>query len=125
MSARLFTKIDTVAIRVRDLDHARAWYHEKLGVRELFSDKKENLVVISVGADTSLTLWQLKPGEEQAPKGAAGSFPILMAPDAKQIHRALSERGVETGLIQSSGSTLWFSFFDPDGNRIDVCEVFG
>ena len=125
MSAPLFTKIDTVVIRVRDLDQARAWYREKLGARELFGDKAEKLVVTTVGADTNLTLWQMKPGEELAPAGTVGSFPILMAADARQVHRVLTERGVQTKPVQSGGSVLWFSFFDSDGNRIDVCEVFG
>jgi catechol-2,3-dioxygenase len=125
MSAPLFTKVDTVVIRVRDLEQARVWYREKLGVRELFGDKGKNLVVTTVGADTNLTLWQIKSGEELAPSSSVGSYPVLMAADATQIHRVLTERGVKTKPVQSGGSILWFSFFDLDDNRIDVCEVFG
>lgn len=124
MPAKVFSKMDAVIIRVRDLEAAKKRYAEKLGVRELFSDKTEKLVVTSVGGDTNLTLWELKPGEELAPKNMAGSFPILTTADVKHLHRILSERGIETGKVQSSGSLIWFSLFDLDGNRIDVCEFY-
>ncbi len=120
----LFRKVDTVILRVADLNAAREWYREKLGVREHFRHQKENLVVLNVGGDTSLTLWQLKPGEEPASTTGSGAYPILMSDDVRKAHRMLSERGVKVEPVQSGGSTLWFAFYDLDGNRIEVCEVF-
>lgn len=120
----LFRKVDTVILRVADLNAAREWYREKLGVREHFRDQKENLAIVTVGGDTSLTLWQLKPGEEPVKATRAGSFPILMSDDVRKAHRTLSERGVKVDPVQSGGSVLWFAFYDLDGNRIEVCEVF-
>ncbi len=120
----LFRKVDTVILRVSDLDKAREWYREKLGVRELFGKKQDNLIVVSVGGDTSLTLWQMNPGQELAPSNKLGSFPILMSDDVRKAYRTLTERGVKTEPVQSGGSVQWFAFFDLDGNRIEVCEVF-
>ncbi|MBK7142415.1 MAG: VOC family protein [bacterium] len=120
----LFRKVDTVMLRVADLEKSRAWYREKLGVKELFGEKKENLVVISFGGDTSITLWQLKEGQSLTPGAKTGCFPILMSDDVRRAHRTLSERGVQTEPVQSGGSVQWFAFYDLDGNRIEVCEVF-
>lgn len=120
----LFSKVDTITLRVADLSAAKQWYREKLGLRELFRDQKENLAVFSVGGDTSITLWQIKPEQTLTPAAKAGCFPILMSDDVRKAHRALSERGVRVDPVTSGGSVLWFAFYDPDGNRIEVCEVF-
>ena len=121
----IFTKLDTVLLRVRDLDASRAWYERTLGLLAVYVDLEEGLVIFGVGGTTSLTLWQLKPGEHLAPTGAAIPFPIFGSDDARQTHKLLSSRGVSVDPVQDGPGVRYFTFRDPDGNRLEVCEVFG
>lgn len=119
----LFTKIDTVIVRVRELEEAQAWYEEKLGFRAGDVDEKERLVVLNVGGETFLTIYELKPGEMIAPQSTARSYPIFYTGDIQTAHRLLSERGVEVGSIEGEpGGTQWFAFKDRDGNLFEVCH---
>jgi catechol-2,3-dioxygenase len=117
-----FTKIDTVIVRVRNLEEAQAWHEKKLGFRADYVDEKERLVVLNVGGETSLTIYELKPGEMMAPQ-STGSYPILYARDIQTAHKLLSERGVEVGSIEGEpGGTQWFGLKDRDGNLLEVCH---
>ena len=115
----LFTRIDAVVLRVRDLAAARAWYTGTLGLTATYEDPALKLAVLDMAGGTSLTLWELGPGEG-APSG--GGFPILGVDDAEEAHRRLTGVGVETGPVQEAAGARFFSFRDPDGNRLDVAQ---
>lgn len=119
--APLFSRIDTVIVRVRDVDRARDWYSDKLGLRSVFDDPAERLSVLDAGG-CSLTLWELKPGES-AGAAACGTFPIFAAEDAEAAHAELGRRGVAAEPVQEGGSVRFFTFRDPDGNRLEACQV--
>ena len=84
----LFTRIDAVVLRVRDLAAARAWYTGTLGLTATYEDPALKLAVLDMAGGTSLTLWELGPGEG-APPG--GGFPILGVDGAEEAHRRLPE----------------------------------
>lgn len=120
--AEIFTRLDTVIVRVKYLAAARKWYEDKLGFRPSFADNNEKLVVFDVGGTTSLTIWQLKPGDKPAPAGTAGVFPIFLAENAGDARKTLSGRGVEVTAIREGGGIRWFRFHDLDGNPLEVCQ---
>lgn len=124
-NAGIFTRLDTVIVRVRDLDAARAWYEKTLGFVAGYFDRQERLVIFNVGGTTSLTLWQLKPGERLPLAGTASTFPIFGTDDARQTHRLLGSRAVSVDPIQEGGGVRFFTFRDLDGNRLEVCELLG
>lgn len=121
-TAGIFNGLDTVLLRVRCLDEARAWYSEKLGLRETFLDEGERLAVFDL-AGTSLTLWELKAGESFPPLGHAGTYPIFSVGDARQTWALLRERGVAVGEVVEAGGVTFFTFLDPDGNNLEACQV--
>jgi catechol 2,3-dioxygenase-like lactoylglutathione lyase family enzyme len=132
--AGIFTKLDTVIVRVRDLERARAWYDEKLGLKAAFIDDTEKLAVLGTGGATSLTIYQLKPREklvtppltfEASPGGerVAGTYPIFCADDIKTTYELLKSRGVMVEPeIHTGGGGQWFAFSDLDGNKMEVCH---
>jgi catechol 2,3-dioxygenase-like lactoylglutathione lyase family enzyme len=65
LKTRPFTKVDTVIVRVPDLEKARKWYEEKLGLQPAVTSEKERLVIFKTGGETSFTVYELKPGEEK------------------------------------------------------------
>lgn len=87
----------------------------------MYVDEAEGLVVLGMDG-TSLTLWQLKPGETSVP-GAAGTYPIFGIDDADAAHARLSDRGVKVDPVQEGPGVRFFSFYDADGNRLEACQV--
>lgn len=122
MSA-LFDRLDTIILRVRRLDVALEWYRRVLGLPVVFEDREDELAVLSLGRGTSITLYTLDAEEVPAPPGSAGPFPIFATPSAAQAYALLLERGARVDPIQEGGGVRYFSFYDPDGNRLEACEV--
>jgi catechol 2,3-dioxygenase-like lactoylglutathione lyase family enzyme len=120
----LFEGIDTVIVRVRELGTARAWYTERLGCRESFGDPAAGLVVLECGGPTTITLFELGPGEP-IPSGPTACWPIFHVRDAEGVRSELAGRGVAVDPLHSDGTVRWFDFADPEGNRLEACEVLG
>lgn len=116
-----FTRVDTVIVRVPDLDKARKWYEEKLGFEVSFVGKDE-IVVFKTGGETTFTIYKLKPGEKKATGETPSSYPIFYAIDAKKAHQQLKDRGVKVGPIQEDEGSQYFSLWDLDQNLLEVCQ---
>jgi catechol 2,3-dioxygenase-like lactoylglutathione lyase family enzyme len=122
-AAGIFSRLDTLLLRVRDFERSRAWYETHLGFAPSFVDPQERLVIFELGGATSLTLSELKRGEVLPPPGFAGPFPIFLTDDIVQTREHLLDQGVEVEMIQQSSGVIFFGFFDPDGNRLEVCTT--
>jgi catechol 2,3-dioxygenase-like lactoylglutathione lyase family enzyme len=119
----VFTRIDTIVLRVADYSAASDWYCTYLGFNVVFADPSEGLAVLGLGQGTSLTLWQLRPGES-GPQCASGSpFPIIATSDAAVQRGELIARGIRTSDLSELPGLRFFSFWDLDGNRLEACEV--
>jgi catechol 2,3-dioxygenase-like lactoylglutathione lyase family enzyme len=119
----LLQGIDTVIVRVSNTEASKEWYAAQLGLSLTFEDAQMGLAVLDTGGPTSLTLWQTGQKIEPAPDTAA--FPIFRTPDAAALHRALQARGVATGELTQDDYVISFFFTDPDGNRLEACQVLG
>lgn len=122
-SAGIFTRLDTVLLRVTDFQTSKAWYEEKLGFTASYVSEAEKLVVFDLGGAASLTIWQLEPSEQLVRGGSKGTFPIFLADDVHATRARMQSMGIEVEEIQESGGVRSFGFFDPDGNRLEVCQV--
>jgi catechol 2,3-dioxygenase-like lactoylglutathione lyase family enzyme len=119
----VFQRLDTVLLRVRDIDLAMAWYREKLGFAQPYFDPEERLAVFDLGGTTSLTLWELKSGETLGAGDHARAFPIFAVADARETWALLRDRGVDVGDVVDSGGVTYFTFRDLDGNLLEACQV--
>lgn len=119
----VFGGLDTVVVRVRDIDLAKRWYREKLGFAEPYFDPAERLAVFDLGGTTSLTLWELKPGETLGSAHFVRTFPIFSVADAHETSALLQDRGVDVGQVVNSGGVTYFTFEDLDGNLLEACQV--
>ena len=122
-SKPLFDQIDTFILRVTDYEAAVAWYAATLGLLASYTDPAERLAVLPLAHGTSLTLWQCKIGESAPDREASAAFPIFATPDAAAALAELKRRGVRAGSLVESAGTRYFSFQDPDGNRLEACQV--
>lgn len=118
----LFKRLDTVIIRVRDLEKAKDWYTEVLEMEVGFeSNEGEKIAVLNVGEGTPITLYELKEGEIVAEESKATSYPIFYPENIDDTYEVLTNRGVSLSRIEDDGGTRFFSFRDLDGNYLEVC----
>lgn len=111
----MFRRIDTVFVRVRNLDDAVTWYTEKLGLRLRW--RQPGVACLNV-SETPLTL--LEASDDFVP---AAEAPFnFYTDDIEAAHRFLKEAGVTVDdEILAGDGVRWFGFRDPDGNRLEVC----
>jgi len=119
----IFERLDTVLIRVKRLVEAKDWYETRLGFVEQYFDDRQKLVVFDTGGNTSLTLWELKQGEEVLQGGTAAVFPIFAVNDACEARETLLRKGVEAGEVITDEGVSFFKFRDIDGNQLEACQV--
>ena len=118
---KLLQGIDTVIIRVSDIEISKDWYQKKLGLLPVWDDPKMNLVVLGTNSATSLTLWQTK--KKISIDQETASYPIFKTPDASALREALIVSGIQVGEIIQDEHVKYFFFYDPDGNILEACQV--
>lgn len=118
----LFNGINVVSIAVPDLDAARDFYSNTLGLGEPLYDMPEmGWIEFSAGtpeAHISITTaaegWQ--PG--------AGTTIVLNTADCHQSAAELRARGVRVeDPVGIPGVITYCSFYDPFGNRLQMCSA--
>ena len=118
---KLLQGIDTVIIRVSDIEISKDWYQVKLGLLPVWDDPQVNLVVLDTNSATSLTLWQTK--KKISIHQETASYPIFKTPDASALREALILSGIQVGEIIQDEHVKYFFFYDPDGNILEACQV--
>ena len=118
---KLLQGIDTIIVRVSNIETSKEWYLEKLGLALLFEDAKMKLVVLDTNSPTSLTLWQTE--QTFSVNRDTASYPIFKTPDADALRQELLNRGIEVGEIIQDDYVKYFLFYDPDGNILEACQV--
>lgn len=113
--------IDTVIIRVSNVQQSKEWYQNKLGLAPAYEDNNTKLVVLDTGGPTGLTLWQTDAAINN--DKATASFPIFRTTDAKAARQNLLTNGVEVSELVSYETVTFFQFFDPDKNMLEACQV--
>lgn len=118
----MFSRIDTVFLRVRNLEEALAWYTEQLGLTLRW--KQPGLGCLDLGeapkrGETPLTLIEVTEGFSPSTEAAFNFY----AADVEAAYSRLKEAGaVVDDKIEEDSATRWFGFQDPDGNRLEVCS---
>lgn len=119
--AQLLQGIDTIIVRVSDIELSKKWYQDQLELESIWDDPKLKLVVLHTNGPTSLTLWQTN--EKHAINRETAAYPIFKTLDAAVLREELKSRGIETGDLIQDDYVKYFFFFDPDGNVLEACQV--
>ena len=120
-TTKLLQGIDTVIVRVSNIETSKDWYLNKLGLASLFEDANMKLVVLDTSGPTSLTLWQTS--QAITANRDTASYPIFRTPDADALRQELLGRGIEAGEVIQDEYVRYFFFYDPDGNVLEACQV--
>lgn len=121
MNKHFLNGIDTVILRVSNIDKAKKWYTEKLRFDSIHEDEKLKLVVLDTFSPTSLTIWETANKIELNPRTTP--YPIFRTLDAPNAHQQLKLNGVSVGKLISDHMVTYFTFQDLDGNILEVCQV--
>lgn len=121
MSIHFLQGIDTVIVRVSNIEKAKDWYTQILGLAVMHHDEKLNLVVLDTFGPTSLTIWETSDKIETNPQTT--TYPIFKTIDAKLTLESLRDKKVEVSELISDHVVTYFTFYDIDGNVLEVCQV--
>jgi len=113
--------IDTIIVRVSNIEVSRKWYQEKLDLKPIWDDPNLKLVVFDTGGPTSLTIWQTEKEIQNNPDTSA--YPIFRTTDAISANQELKAKGINAGEVIDDGFVNYFFFYDPDGNILEACQV--
>ena len=107
-------KLDHLTIRVGDLDLARGWYVEQLGLRVEFEVPDRRTVALQ--DDAELTLFLVETTGRLDAEGVALTFQVE---DVENTHRRLAPKGVP--FVSPPARRFWgygAELLDPDGHLI-------
>jgi predicted enzyme related to lactoylglutathione lyase len=118
----VITALQAVTIHIRDVQKARAFYRDVLGLRELQFDEKANRVIFALpGTSTVLTMHIMAPGEEGREPGTVSGI-VFSNPDPAAACEEIKRRGgwvtVEPHPVEVPGAKFVRAVIaDPDGNE--------
>ncbi len=119
---QVITGLHAVTLHIRDIQKARAFYKDVLGLRELsFNEKASRAVFALPGTSTILSMHIQAPGEEGRDPGTVSGI-VFSHPDPAAACNEIKRRGgsvtVEPKLIEMPGAKFVRAVFaDPDGNE--------
>lgn len=125
MKKPLLKGMEGVFIPVSDPSQSSKWYEDILGFKLLYIEEEAAVMKISNESQTVVCL--VKCSDHQPmhfPENhfGVGKYYNFIPENFEETHRVLLEHGVEVGPIGGEGSTRFFTFYDPDGNPLGVCQ---
>jgi catechol 2,3-dioxygenase-like lactoylglutathione lyase family enzyme len=115
-------KLELVPIPVTDVDHAKAFYAEKVGFNVDLDTSADNddrvsdgMRVVQLTPPGSVCSISIGTGIVDTPPGSVQALHLVVS-DINAARAELVEQGVEVGDVQDLGGVLYASFSDPDGN---------
>lgn len=117
--AGIFREFHATIVSVDDLEKSARWYEDVFELKPVRT-LPGVMTVYGTGGATHLCIYKSehdKPGYQ-----GGGAFPNFRTDDLDQTRELLRSRGVECSEIMGSEQVRAFSCFDPDHNRIDICE---
>jgi catechol 2,3-dioxygenase-like lactoylglutathione lyase family enzyme len=118
----VITGLHAITIHIRDIQKARVFYREVLGLHELKFDEKASRAVFALpGTSTILSMHIQAPGEEGRDPGTVSGV-VFSHPDPAAACDEIKRRGgvvtVEPKLIEMPGAKfVRAAIADPDGNE--------
>jgi catechol 2,3-dioxygenase-like lactoylglutathione lyase family enzyme len=123
--SEVITGLHAVTVHIRDIQKARAFYRDVLGLKELSFDEKASRAVFALpGTSTILTMHIQGPGEEGRDPGTVSGVVFQHADPAaacEEIKRRGGTVTVEAKLIEFPGVKFVRAVIaDPDGNEFVI-----
>jgi catechol 2,3-dioxygenase-like lactoylglutathione lyase family enzyme len=121
----IVTGLHAVTIHIRDIQKARTFYRDVLGLREVaFNEKASRAVFALPGSSTLLSMHIQGPGEEGRDPGTVSGV-IFLHPDPAAAIAEFRQRGgtvtVDPHVVEVPGAKFTrAAIADPDGNEFVI-----
>jgi catechol-2,3-dioxygenase len=118
------SRLGHVGVHVKDLEGAKRFYRDILGLQVTDEDSGLGVVFMSARPAEEHHELALFGGRNVGPDARVLqqiSFRCATLEDVIGFHRRLREHGVEIDVTGTHGNAITLYFFDPEGNR---CEVY-
>ena len=112
----MIERIDTLCMKVKNVEKSSDWYEELLGFSVVFKDKGYRVLRIGDGSSVSLTI-----EEGDTIPNADQSYPIFYSKDIQGLYEKLKEHNVRVSKLRYDDVNHFFDFFDLDDNKLQVC----
>jgi len=125
MTKPLLKGMEGVFIPVKNPTLSSKWYEDKLGFKLLYIEEEAAVMKISEGSQTVVCLVKCidhRPMKFPENHFGVGKYYNFIPDNIEETHRMLMKKGVEAGPIEGDGNTRFFTFYDPDGNPLGVCQ---
>lgn len=106
-------KIETVFIKVKNINLSKNWYQNVLGLTVNWENKDKKVVAFNCG-ETDLTLVQ-----EQNPIPYNDSTFNILVNDIENLHHQLSKKDILLSKIKQWNNIHYFELKDLDGNHLE------
>ncbi len=125
MTKPLLKGMEGVFIPVKDPKASAKWYSEKLGFKVVYM--VEEAVVMEIGAASQTVVCLVRVENHQPMKFPSNQFGVgkyynFIPQDFEETYSLVVENGVEVGPVGGEGKSRYFTFYDPDGNPLGVCQ---
>lgn len=121
--AGIFNRLDTIIVRVKNLEESKNWYIDNLRFFPAYSDDESKIVVFDMAGATTLTLWQIEEDEPGGTRNLGNTYAVFNCDDAEQVFKSLKKKGVVVDNFAATEDVSLFNFYDPDGNKFEVIEI--
>lgn len=121
--AGIFNRLDTIIVRVKNLEESKNWYIENLSFFPVYSDEESKIVVFDLAGTTTLTLWQIDENETPNNINRGNTYAVFNCDNAEQIYKSLKKKGIVVDNFTTSEDVSLFNFYDPDWNKFEVIEI--
>jgi predicted enzyme related to lactoylglutathione lyase len=114
--------LHAVTVHIKDVERARTFYRDVLGLKELMFDDRANRIVFALpNTTTLLTMHLMAPGEGGREAGTVSGI-VFHHPDPAAACREIERRGgtitAEPTTVEAAvGSFVRAVIADPDGNE--------
>ena len=118
----IFTEVHAVVVPVSDMDESRKFFEGILGLTPRKILPEGFMTVYGTGGPTNICLYDAVSAGDKPGYARQGCFANFRTDDIEATRRHLVSNKVKCSSIVAGDVLSFFTFYDPDGNRFDVCQ---
>ncbi len=125
MKQSLFKGVEAIFIPIKDPQLSAKWYEEILGFKLLY--REEGAAVMKITEQSPTVICLVKAKEHQPchfPDNhfGVGKYVNFLSQNIEETYLFLVDHHVQVEALEGEGGTKFFTFYDPDGNPLGVCQ---
>jgi catechol 2,3-dioxygenase-like lactoylglutathione lyase family enzyme len=121
----LLKGVEGVFIPVKNPAVSAEWYERVLGFSLVYLEEEAAVMEFSSPCETVVCLVKTPNHQPMSfPKNSfgVGKYFNFIPTNLDVVYQVLKEKNVKVGAIGGEGRTRFFTFYDPDGNPLGVCQ---